>query len=378
MPPLTRPLTLFLFFAAVSLKAEPLASEMWGFRLDLPEGYEYMAGDGKNRFSFSSEDNTVFDLVVYDGTYPSVEALAADVGQRLGNQGETDPFIYRRKNAVLMELRFTSANVWHEGWGLCVELGGEGRAQKPLLLALAYGLADREDLQILHLSALDSLAPTVSDTHAPGPITEYAYPRGDLLETLMASVNAQALVYENDAEAAQALVDREFEVLRRYLTSPRGKNAQLRFYRMIYRDSFDRLANIAFTLERTWNIPAQEPRSLAGKALEWTQAFTYERDFTGSDFVNLVSAALEGRGDCDSRALLWAIVLEQANIPAAIMVSPYYSHAMGLADLAGEGVRFELAPGKNWLVAETTSHTSIGVIDKSVSDKRHWWGVQLY
>jgi hypothetical protein len=377
MLPLTRPLTLFLFFVAVLLNANPLSSETWGFQLDLPEGYEYIAGDGKNRFSFSSDDNTVFDLVVYDGTYPSVEALAADVGQRLGNQGETDPFIYRRKNAVLMELRFTSANVRNEGWGLCVELDGEGRTQKPLLLALAYGPADREDLQILHFSSLDSIAPTVSDAHAPGPITEYAYPRGEVLEKPVAGVNTRALVYENDAEAAQALVDREFEVLRRYLTSPLGKDAQLRFYRMIYRDSFERLANIAFTLERTWNIPAQEPRSLAGKALEWTQAFTYERDFTGSDFVNLVSAALEGRGDCDSRALLWAIVLEQANIPAAIMVSPYYSHAMGLADLAGEGARFELAPGKNWLVAETTSHTSIGVIDKSVSDKRYWWGVQL-
>jgi hypothetical protein len=360
------------------LNAEPLASETWGFRLDLPEGYEYTAGDGKNRFSFrSDDDNTVFDLVVYDGTYSSVEALAADVGERLGNQGETDPFIYRRKNAVLMELRFMSANVWNEGWGLCIELDGEGRAQKPLLLALAYGPADQNDLLILHLSSLDSLAPTVSDAHAPGPITEYAYPRGDLLEAPITGVNVRALVYENDAEAAQALVDREFEVLRRYLTSSRGKDAQLRFYRMIYRDSFERLMNIAFTLERTWNIPAQEPRSLAGKALEWTQAFTYERDFTGSDFVNLVSAALEGRGDCDSRALLWAIVLEQANIPATIMVSPYYSHAMGLADLAGEGARFELAPGKNWLVAETTSHTSIGVIDKSVSDKRYWWGVQL-
>ncbi|MDR1325852.1 MAG: hypothetical protein LBK00_07450 [Treponema sp.] len=377
MPPLTRPLTLFLFFITVSLDAKPLASETWGFQLDLPEGYEYIAGDGKNRFSFSSDNNTVFDLVVYDGTYLSVEALAADIGQRLGNQGETDPFIYRRKNAVLMELRFMSGNVRNEGWGLCVELDGEGRAQKPLLLALAYGLADRDDLQMLHFSALDSLAPTVSDVHAPGPITEYAYPRGDLLQTPVAGINIQALVYENDAEAAQALVDREFEILRQYLTSPLGKDAQLRFYRMIYRDSFERLANIAFTLERTWNIPAQEPRSLASKALEWTQAFTYERDFMGSDFVNPVSAALEGRGDCDSRALLWAIVLEQANIPAAIMVSPYYSHAMGLADLIGEGVRFELAPGENWLVAETTSHTSIGVIDKSVSDKRHWWGVPL-
>jgi hypothetical protein len=27
--------------------------------------------------------------------------------------------------------------------------------------------------------------------------------------------------------------------------------------------------------------------------------------------------------------------------------------------------------------AKTSSHTSIGVIDKNVSDKRRWWSVQL-
>jgi hypothetical protein len=354
--------------------AEPLASETWGFRLDLPEGYRYAAGDAANRFSFQSEDNTIFDVAVYKGAFDSVRALAEDVGRRIRNQGETEAFVYRRKEAVFMRLSFAASGARNEGWGLCVELDSE---TKTLLLALAYGPANRPDLQILHLSALDSLSPEAGDLLAPGPVTEYGYPRGGLLEKPIAGQGVSAFVYENDAEAAQALIDREFEVLRRYLQSPLGRAAQARFYRMIHRDSFDRIAPIAFALERAWNIPRLDSRTLAGKALAWTQAFTYERDFAGSDFVNLVSAALEGRGDCDSRALLWAIVLEQANIPAAIMVSPYYSHAMGLADLAGEGARFELGPGRNWLVAETTSRTGLGVMDKSVGDKRRWWGVSL-
>jgi hypothetical protein len=94
----------------------------------------------------------------------------------------------------------------------------------------------------------------------------------------------------------------------------------------------------------------------------------------GSDFVNLVSAAFEGRGDCDSRALLWAIVLAQANIPAAIMVSRDYSHAMGLGDIEGPGARVEAA-GKKWLVAETTAPVAIGLIGKDLSDVESWMAV---
>ncbi|MCL2129653.1 MAG: hypothetical protein FWH35_04775, partial [Treponema sp.] len=119
-----------------------------------------------------------------------------------------------------------------------------------------------------------------------------------------------------------------------------------------------------------------ENRDFADKALQWVQSFKYERDFMGSDFVNLVSAATEGRGDCDSRAMLWAIIMKQANIPSAIMVSRNYSHAMGLADLPGSGARFELE-GQKLLVAETTTKVSIGLIGETVSEISEWLGISF-
>ena len=124
------------------------------------------------------------------------------------------------------------------------------------------------------------------------------------------------------------------------------------------------------------NVPALTSRDLANAALKWTQGFVYERDPEGSDFVNLVTAATEGRGDCDSRALLFALILEQADIPAAMMVSKEFSHAMGLADVGGEGARFFLE-GKNLLVAETTARVDIGFIGESISETAKWFGVKL-
>jgi hypothetical protein len=72
--------------------------------------------------------------------------------------------------------------------------------------------------------------------------------------------------------------------------------------------------------------------------------------------------------------MLWAIILQQANIPAAIMVSAGYGHAMGLIDIAGPGARFKW-DGMQWLVAETTAAVSLGRIEQKVSDPTYWLGV---
>jgi hypothetical protein len=180
---------------------------------------------------------------------------------------------------------------------------------------------------------------------------------------------------------------------------------------MIRRDSWERLADALFQLERSWNVEALHSRAalqsraalrngvaqnsraappgaevpetaglddytLAARALSYVQDFRYERDLMGSDFVNLVSAITEGRGDCDSRALLWALFLAQANIPAGIMVSRDYGHAMGIAGIEGPGARFPFA-GRQYLVAETTAKVNLGLIGQNVSEIAKWLGVMF-
>jgi hypothetical protein len=370
------------------LWAEPFVSPTWGFRIDLPEGYGYSGGDGRNRFSFAADEGAVVDIVVYPGgVYESVRALADDVQKRLGNRGDVGVFTYRNRQAVVLELKFAPAGRGsggtgraqsYSGWGFCTELEKKDGEPPPLLAALAYGPADRAALELLAVSALDSIAPAPSDERAPGPMTEFTFPRQSPRRTPLANTQTAALIDGIDAEAAQSLTDREFEILRRYAEGPQWKEAWMRFYRMIYRDAWDRLADAAFALERSWNLDAVDTGrtelDFAAKALAWVQSFAYERDLLGSDFVNPVSAAVEGRGDCDSRAILWAIVLGHANIPAAIMVSREYRHAMGLADLDGPGARFE-AEGRKWLVAETTAPVAPGLIAEDNADPAKWIGV---
>ncbi|MDR2501092.1 MAG: hypothetical protein LBD37_08465 [Treponema sp.] len=380
---LRRGVRLLLVLLPVFLGAEPLVSATWGFALDLPEEFQFQDGNGRDRFSFMSPGGVIIDLAVYPGgAYPSVEALTKDIQKRLGNRGEISPFVYRNKQAALVSLQFsnpaeralngTNQGGDCEGWGLCVELEGDGSPGRPLLAALVFSRAGIRQIQSLYFSALDSIAPTQGDRLAPGPITEFTYPRGKPVLVRPAHSRVQGRIYEYDAEGAQSLVDLEFTVLSRYTAHPRWKEAWIRFYRRIYRDSYDRIADLAFSLERGWH----KSGPLAAQALQWVQSFQYERDLMGSDFVNLVSAAIEGRGDCDSRSLLWAIILNHANIPAAVMVSREYSHAMGLADIPGQGARFTLE-NKQWLVAETTAKVDLGLIaaQQSVLDK--WIGVSF-
>ena len=385
-----------LMFIAPFAFSSPLENTTWGFSLDLPEGYKFSGGDGKNSFSFSHPDGATFEISVsYSApgqrtegrAYASIEQMSRDVKAKLNSSGDIDFFEYRGKKASLLELDYSLPRAGRmTGWALCVELAqpntkstgprteAGASAPKPLLLAMAYGQAGKEDLAPVHFSALDSIVPEEGDRLAPGPITEFIYPRKTRVKAPVFALDCEAWIFEEDAEAAQALIDREFQVLRRYQNSSSWKEAWIRFYRAVYRDSFDRLTDIAFQVERKLNVPPEENRDFASQALNWVQSFRYERNLFGSDFINLVSSATEGRGDCDNRSMLWAVILKQACIPSAIMVSRNYSHAMGLADLPGSGARFELN-GQKLLVAETTADVSIGLINEANSEIDQWLGI---
>jgi hypothetical protein len=101
-----------------TVDASPLHSATWGFRLDLPEGYEYIDGNNLDRYSFQGPNGAMFDIAVYSGVYQGVEQMANDISRRLSSSGDTALFEYAGKTAALMDLHFRNFS----GWGLCLEL----------------------------------------------------------------------------------------------------------------------------------------------------------------------------------------------------------------------------------------------------------------
>jgi hypothetical protein len=363
---------ILLFFIPVLSFAEPMYSPTWGFFIDLPEGYEYADGDARDSFSFEGPNGAMFDIAVYV-RYPGIKELVSDVYKRIGNKGDVDFFVYNNRQAAVMKLTFDK----FDGLAFAVELD-KNNGMQPILIALAYGPAKEKALEMFHLSALDSICPSQAERRYPGPIIDYSYPRGGQKRAVIATGNINIFIRENDAEASQVFIEREFQLLQNYVNSDKWQEAWVRYYRSIYRDSYDRIANIASMIVRSWGAPPSsgdaERRAFAQRALNLVQSYKYERTQKGSDFLNLVTAITEGRGDCDSRAMICAILLSKADMRAAMMISRQYSHAMGLVDVNGSGARFE-SNGVKWLVAETTANVEIGLIAQDVSDPNHWLGV---
>jgi len=366
-------LLLIAFFAFVQpVFTEAMYSPTWGLYIDLPEGYDLVDGDGKDRFSFKGPEGLMFDLVVYNNRYDSIFSLVEDVNRRINNQGNTDFFKYNGKQAAVLNLSFGE----YIGWGLAVELESAS-AIKPMLIALSYCPADKSDFELFHISALDSIAPSSAERKYPGPITEYSVPRGRQLDVTLLN-GIKTVIHENDAEAAQEVIEREYTIFLAYLNTPYLQQASVRFYRFIYRDSYSRVNNAATAIAQSFGGHLikndAEKRVFAQKVLSYIQNFEYVRHITESDFVNLTTAITENRGDCDSHSMLFAMILAKANIDSGIMISYYHGHAMGLADLQGEGARFE-SHGVKWLVAETIEPVNIGLIAQNHSDPQYWFGI---
>jgi len=378
-------LFVLLIFIPFIAFAEPLHSPTWGFCIDLPEGYFYAGGDAKDRFSFEGPEGLMFDLIVYNGKYNSMLELANDVNKSIGNKGEVDLFQYRDKQAVMIRLIFGDSKSAQEGWALGIELDNlpNTTGPRPVLLALAYGPAEKKHLDLFNTSALDSIAPSFPDRYYPGPVTEYCFPRGEAKRKPLALKGLTAMIRDNDAKASQELIEREFKIMEAYLQTDLLHAACIRYYRFVFRDSCDRISDAAEVISRHFGgftrggTPVTgdaEKREFAQKVLAFTQGFNYERDLKGSDFINLVTAVTEGKGDCDSRAMLFAMILAHTDIKTGIMLSHHYSHAMGLADISGDGARFEANQTK-WLVAETTAKVNIGLIDQQQSNPQLWFAI---
>lgn len=403
--PRLQALALLLLFSALAGPAAA-AEELWseaGFFVDLPEGFALSGGDGKSRFAFvDPAAGMEFDILLYEaGRYAGAETLAAESLKKLGSGGERETFAYEGREAVFAELSFdlggaakrgyavfiagrkpagasTSGAASRSGAGAGPSEAGAKPLPEPHVALLAYSDEGRfEAYADFVLSCLDSFSADRAARRAPGPLSQYLLPPSEPREKKSLAFGGTRLELPWDqagADQCLSTAGREFRVLEAYGgTDELWKAAWARCFRMIYRESARRLDRLALELDR---LLPDDPTDAARALLAWVQGFRYERDQAGIDFVDPLTAAFEGRGDCDSRAMVMAIVLERRGIDAILMLSRDYSHAMAAVDVPGGGQRFPFG-GREWLVAETTADVGLGMIAADQADWKKWLGVEF-
>jgi len=348
-----------------------------GIFIDLPSGFAPGEGDGKTRFSYFSPDGEIeFDLLTRKaGQFPAVEEMAGETLEKLGSQGQRAGFQYEGRGALIAELSFAMNGSPRKGYALFLQAAsGSGYA------LLAHAAAAQFDAAAdFIMSSLDAFSIDRAARRSPGPVSQFLLPwpapRPDRKTVALPGGRSELPWSPEEAEQELYTVQREYRVLKTYLSDKTlWSDAWARFYRMLYRESAGRLDGFTEAFART--LPPEDPTESARRVLAWVQDFVFERDFAGFDLVPPLVAAFERRGDCDSRALVMAMILERLGIDCVLMLSREYSHAMLAVDLPGGGQRFPFG-GKEYLVAETTAKVGLGMIDSSQTDLSKWLGVEL-
>ena len=376
---------LLIVLPLAGLAAEELYSDS-GFFLELPEGFTLNDGDGSSRFSFTDPSGVLlFQIFLYEPSrYASARTIQEDITKKLAARADSEAFVYQRRNAVMADLNFPLAGKPHRGWGLFVDSAPRNAAGKPEkdFALLAYVPEDQYPAYLpFILSCLDGFSVDEEARLYPGPVSQFNLPWDPQARrpvNVRFGERTLSVPYDpREGQAAQDTVEREFQVFRVYARSSPDLvlAAWARFYRMIYKETFHRLDFLSLALQRELSGEPDD-RARTARLLAWTQGFRYERDPSGSDVVNPLSAAFEGRGDCDSRAVLLAILARHDNREGLLLLSVKHSHALAAFDLPGPGARFPYKE-KGWLVGETTDTVSLGLIDAGMADPKDWMAVEF-
>ncbi len=376
-----RGLAVALVLVALAAPAFAIAAvnPVFGYSVDLPVGWVEADGSDPEHIGFlSPNSDAMIQIVALDpGTGSDGLEIAEFMFDEVEGDGEPEAFEYQGRRAALSELAFTTGGLDVQGYLVTID----DRSADYAILAFAA----LESYEVAHdhlLSAIDSFSLGEESRVYPGPVSQFFYPFPAPDERMQSiPFLGQPLPFAVDPgaeEASKVLVDREARILEPYgaLDEEVAHDAWRRYFRMIYRDNYMRLAPVAEEVGRRLEADGLPRVDYPHELLAWLQGFDYERTGGLSDFQPPVSCLVTESGDCDSLALTYVIILHHLGFDAIMMASNVHAHALAAVDAHGGGARFPFE-GRQWLVAELTADVALGQIDQRMADPAGWIGVRM-
>lgn len=357
---------------------EDVQVEGYDYRLDIPEGWELLDAEDLARVSFTDPTHSaVLQTIVYPGdSFFKASEMYEEIKKQLSAEGEGANFLFNMKDSYIAELTFNAGKVEVKGYFLFINSTDHD------YVVMCFAPVELYDSFFAFiLSALDSFSLDKEGLLYPGPISQfyYPFPGPDQKEFSIPFQKGSfpLMIDENEGEASQVMIEREAIVLASYQQN--RLKAWERFFRMIYRDTYHRLDTLYTALEVEYQKQGQNKKEMIVSILKWIQDFTYTRTESMADFLSPLAAALKHEGDCDSRALLYLILLHHIGADSVLLVSAQYSHsAVGvhydILQKPGATIDFE---GKKYLYAELTAKVDIGMIAQDVADPSGWITIRL-
>ena len=372
---------LILFFVGFSVSfAEILNSPTWGYSVDLPEEFVLVDKNGADSYMFENafvSSTVILKAYKKEKFSSSLEAMET-VMKQLGAEFECAETDWRNTDCIISQFAFNLGGASNTGWAVSSLL----QDSKGYVVMLCYTPTDVfYDLEQFVISCVDSLCIDYGSYYSPGPLTSFAFPKGEVQNhsVEIAGEKIDFPLNSNDIEADRFVVEREYSVLCLYQDSEMWVEAWQRYYRQVYKNAYSRLKIAAFNIYNKLikTCESENPDiELTQKLLSWTQGFDYVRDFTSTDFTP-ITASITGTGsDCDSRAMLLACLLHHMNYDTCLFVSAEFSHSLfGIVlDKAGAKINID---GRQFLLGETTAQVDIGLVPANMNQTDKWIFVEL-
>ena len=386
-----------LYLITFSAFAEIITSEKFTYSIDFPEGYEItdMEKDEttvifKNKYLLAHALIRVWP----ESKFKSADAALKDTLARIKATADYSDAIWRRQKCSIasFESPLLLPDGAAKGWGACIPLP----QKKGYLSLLSYSPAEHyDDLAQVLISVVDSVLIDAGSFREPGLITGAFYPRKSpkSINLTISGKTIPTQVDSIDKEASQFVIDREFSVFSFYAANnlPEMYDAWVRFYRLLARDSMERVKKVSFDIYSALREDCEKKDSaspeaaLAQTLLYWSQDFHYERKSSSYDKADIESipAILEGgSSDCDGRSLLLMCILKNCSLDSCMFISAQYSHALLGVYLPGkQGQTIKVDDnegGKDYIVGETTAkNLTLGMMSASMTDRKNWMSVEL-
>ena len=369
----------FLFSLCLQLHAQAISSSIYNFSIEPPVEWEASSDKLGKTFLFTSADKkfslilSVKDKGKTDNPQAAMSSLIKDLGPQISDVQQAS-FLYNNYPSALGSYIIKEKKESLFAFLLCIIAE---KYEYWLHVSFQGNHLSNENLALLY-SALDSFALGSLGRITPGPITQFDAPVNTVKTPVKARLNlgGQDLSLDMDkeqAEAAQRLVEREALIMSRY----KERNtlaflAWVRYYRFIYRDNYMRLQPLVKLLQG--HMRSKDKDALAAELLPFCQNYSYERFSTPSDLIAPYASILSQKGDCDSSALTYLILLNHMQITGALLLSQTLGHAVVGVLSNTEGTSMQVMK-ERYVIAELTTKQPLGTVPAKVANTKDWFPI---
>ncbi|MBN1797315.1 MAG: hypothetical protein JW822_01980 [Spirochaetales bacterium] len=366
--------SLFFLFC-LSTHAKELYVKDKGYYLDLPAEWQELDTRDTAAMSFVDPGHTtIFQLFCFPAPYfENAYEMLSFIKVHLNAEGEGAPFIYSASESYFADLSFSTQSYHVRGYFVFIN----GDTNDYVLMCFTQ-VKEYSRMHDFLLSCLDSFSPDKKNKLLPGPISQFYYQFPGVSRTTATIPFKEKFISfsydKNEIEATEVVISREARILTAYHEV--NTEAWSRFYRIIYRDNFARFTELSQKLQDYLQAATDNRTELVSVLLEWIQRFIYGQNQGITDITPPLQAVLTHSGDCDTRAVLFLILLHHMKIDAVLLVSDRYKHsAVGIAlEASGAKLKFN---GKQYVFAELTTQVALGMIAQSMADPSGWYIFRL-